>query len=325
MSISIGNHIVEYPIFLAPMAGITDLPFRNVVSHFKTGHFVSEMISSQELLSGRPGTLQKASLGVDVENTSIQISGRDPYIISETAKLVEGLGAKIIDINMGCPAKKVVNGYAGSALLKDLGLAAKLIEAVVSSVSVPVTLKTRLGWNDDDLNAPSLARIAEQVGIKLITIHARTRCQFYKGAARWGLVRRVKEAVSIPVIVNGDIVDAKSARQALKDSTADGLMIGRGIRGRPWLLNQIADELWGCKRYDVPNFASSIELIINHYKDILSFYGNDLGVKVARKHLGWYMDQLGVFANSRKSILTENCPDKAFFKLSNLIDSREAA
>ena len=325
MSISIGNHILKHPIFLAPMAGITDLPFRNVVSNFKTGHFVSEMIASKELLSGRPGTLQKANLGLNAENTSIQIAGRDPFIISETAKLVEGLGAKIIDINMGCPAKKVVNGYAGSALLKDLGLATKLIEAVVDSVSVPVTLKTRLGWNDEDLNAPGLARIAEQVGVKLITIHARTRCQFYNGAARWGLVSRVKESVSIPVIVNGDIVDAKSATQALKESTADGLMIGRGIRGRPWLLSQIAAELWGCKRYEDPNFALSIELIINHYKDILSFYGNDLGTKVARKHLGWYMDHLGVFTDLRQSILTETSPDKVIYKLSNLIESREAA
>ena len=325
MSISIGNHIVEYPIFLAPMAGITDLPFRNVVSQFKTGHFVSEMIASQELLSGRPGTLQKANVGVNAENTSIQISGRDPYIISETAKLVEGLGAKIIDINMGCPAKRVVNGYAGSALLKDLGLATKLIEAVVNSVSVPVTLKTRLGWNDDNLNAPTLARIAEQVGIKLITIHARTRCQFYNGAARWQLVKKVKKSVSIPVIVNGDILDANSARLALKASNADGLMVGRGIRGRPWLLNHIAAELWGCEKSDDQNFASKIELIINHYKEILNFYGNELGVKVARKHLGWDLGHLGVFINSRQSILTENCPAKVFCKLSNLYESRDAA
>ena len=325
MSISIGSHIVEYPIFLAPMAGITDLPFRNVVSNFKTGHFVSEMIASQELLSGRPGVLQKASLGVKTENTSIQISGRDPYIISETAKLVEGLGAKIIDINMGCPAKKVVNGYAGSALLKDLGLAAKLIEAVVRSVSVPVTLKTRLGWNDDDLNAPTLARVAEQTGVKLITIHARTRCQFYRGSARWSLVSRVKQNVSIPVIVNGDIVDAKSARQALEESTADGLMIGRGIRGRPWLLNQLAAELWGCRKYDELNLNSKIELIINHYEEILSFYGNELGVKVARKHLGWYLDHFDVFASFRKSILTENSSDQVLLKLLNLFRSREAA
>ena len=195
MSLLIGQYEIKPPIFLAPMAGITDLPFRRVVSRFKTGHFVTEMIASQEILSGRPGVRQKAELEVDTSYTSVQISGRDPYAISETAKLVESLGAKIIDINMGCPAKKVVNGYAGSALLKDLTLAARLIEAVVASVSVPVTLKTRLGWNDDYLNAPVLARVAEQLGVKLITIHARTRCQFYKGNARWKLVKDVKENV----------------------------------------------------------------------------------------------------------------------------------
>ena len=325
MSLLIGQHKVNPPIFLAPMAGITDLPFRRVVSHFKTGHFISEMIASQELLSGRPGVKQKAELGVDTGNTSVQISGRDPYSISETAKLVEDLGAQIIDINMGCPAKKVVNGYAGSALLKDLDLAAKLIKAVISSVSVPVTLKTRLGWDDNDFNAPILAKLAEQLGIKLITIHARTRCQFYKGYARWSLVRRVKENVSIPVIVNGDISDANSARAALKESKTNGLMVGRAIRGKPWLLNEIAADLWGYQKYNLSNFASLTELVIRHYEEILSFYGNELGVKVARKHLGWYMDYGNVLSEVRQYILTENSPNKVLWKLKTVFDHREAA
>ena len=325
MSLLIGQHKVNPPIFLAPMAGITDLPFRRVVSHFKTGHFISEMIASQELLSGRPGVKQKAELGVDTCNTSVQISGRDPYSISETAKLVEDLGAQIIDINMGCPAKKVVNGYAGSALLKDLDLAAKLIEAVITSVSVPVTLKTRLGWDDNDFNAPILAKLAEQLGIKLITIHARTRCQFYKGYARWSLVRSVKENVSIPVIVNGDISDANSARAALKESKTNGLMVGRAIRGKPWLLNEIAADLWGYQKYSLSNFASLTELVIRHYEEILSFYGNELGVKVARKHLGWYMDYGNVLSEVRQYILTENSPNKVLWKLKTVFDHREAA
>ena len=325
MRISIGQNQIDPPIFLAPMAGITDLPFRRVVSRFKTGHFLSEMIASQEILSGRPGVRQKAELGLDTGNTSVQISGRDPYAISETAKLVEGMGAQIIDINMGCPAKKVVNGFAGSALLKDLALAAKLIEAVVTSVSVPVTLKTRLGWDDNEFNAPSLAIVAEQLGIKLVTIHARTRCQFYKGDARWDLVGRVKENVSIPIIVNGDISDSNSARAALKESKADGLMVGRAIRGRPWLLNQIAADLWGYPKHKLSSLSSFTELIISHYEDILSFYGNELGVKVARKHLGWYMDHGNVLSEVRQYILTETSPNKVLCMLKKMFDHRQAA
>ena len=325
MSLLIGQHKVDPPIFLAPMAGITDLPFRRVVSRFKTGHFVTEMIASQEILSGRPDVRQKADLGVGTSYTSVQISGREPYVISETARLVEGLGARIIDINMGCPAKKVVNGYAGSALLKDLALAAKLIEAVVSSVSVPVTLKTRLGWNDDDLNAPVLAKMAEQLGVKLITIHARTRSQFYKGYARWKLVSDVRESVSIPVIVNGDISDTNSAKVALKESKANGLMVGRAIRGKPWLLNDIASNLWGFQKYQLEGSDSLAELITSHYEEILSYYGYELGVKVARKHLSWYMEYGGVLSEVRRSILTEEFPEKVLSKLKTVFEFREAA
>ena len=196
---------------------------------------------------------------------------------------------------------------------------------MVNSVSVPVTLKTRLGWNDDDLNAATLAKVAEQLGVKLITIHARTRCQFYKGYARWKLLKNVKENVSIPVIVNGDISDTNSAKTALKESTADGLMVGRAIRGRPWLLNEIAADLWGFQKYNLVNSGSLTELIVSHYEDILSFYGNELGVRVARKHLGWYMEYGGVLSEVRRSILTEEFPKKVLSKLKTVFEFREAA
>ena len=303
MMLSIGQFEVTPPIFLAPMAGITDLPFRRVVSRFKSGHFVSEMVASQELLSGRPGVRQKAELGVDTGNTSVQISGRDPYAISETAKLVEGLGAQIIDINMGCPAKKVTSGQSGSALMRTPDFALQLVVAVVQATSLDVTLKMRLGWDDSSLNAPLIAKRAESAGVRMVTVHGRTRCQFYKGAADWQAIGRVKRAVSIPVIANGDIVDVTSARQALQQSGADGVMVGRGAQGAPWRLAEISSALYGTPAPKIPKGAALAHLILQHHQDIVDFYGGTLGLKNARKHLGWYLDGLQVAPELRQSLL----------------------
>ena len=313
------------PVALAPLAGITDLPFRQLVASFGAGWVVSEMVASQEMVQAKPGVRERAELGYDQAGTAVQIAGRDAYWMAEAARMVAANGAALIDINMGCPAKKVTNGYSGSALLRTPDHALSLIEAVVEAVDVPVTLKTRLGWDDDSLNAADVARRAQEAGIKLVTIHGRTRCQFYKGSADWAAIGGIKDAVDIPVIANGDIVDAGTAKQALKLSGADGVMIGRGAQGRPWVLAQVAAELHGTAAPVIPQGSALIEMVCTHYEAMLSFYGLEMGRKVARKHLGWYMDDVGTGVVLRKAILTHASPDAVLRDLPDALMMQVAA
>lgn len=314
------------PVALAPLAGITDLPFRRLVASFGAGLVVSEMVASQEVVQARPLARARAELGFEEAATSVQLAGREPYWMAEAAKYVAGQGARVIDINMGCPAKKVTNGYSGSALMRDLDHALKLIEAVVGAVEVPVTLKTRLGWDDATHNAAELARRAEGAGVRMVTIHGRTRCQFYKGQADWAAIAPVKQALSIPLIANGDIVDAETAAQALHLSGADGVMIGRGAQGRPWLLAQVAHALYGRPAPVIPQGDALADLVVGHYEAILAFYGLDLGIKIARKHLGWYLDMAGLEA-ARGEVMTCDDPQRviALIRAAFAHQGREAA
>lgn len=309
MTIHLSTLDLEPPVFLAPLAGITDRPTRDLVASFGAGLVISEMVASQEMVQAKPGVRERAEIGAEVEGTSVQIAGRDAYWMAEAARQVEANGARIIDINMGCPAKKVTNGYSGSALMKTPDHALSLIEAVVDAVNVPVTLKTRLGWDDDCLNAPDIATRAEAAGVQMITIHGRTRCQFYKGAADWGAIRKIVDAVTIPVIANGDITNAATAKTALDRSGAAGVMIGRGAQGRPWVLAEVAHALYGTMAPEIPEGTDLIEMVCRHYEAMMNFYGRDLGVRVARKHLGWYMDDAGTAPALRRSILTSRDPD----------------
>ena len=300
------------PVILAPMAGITDLPWRRVVAGFGAGLVVSEMVASQEVMQDNPEMRARASLGIrelgaTEAHTAVQLVGREPHWMAEAARFVEAQGARIIDINMGCPTKRVTTGACGSALLRDLDHALRLIEAVVGAVKLPVTLKTRLGWDDTSLNAAELASRAEAAGIAMITIHGRTRCQLYKGRANWAAIRAVKDAVRVPVIANGDIVDASTARAALAQSGADGVMIGRGAQGAPWVPAQIAHALHGTPAPKVPQGADLAALVASHYEAMLGFYGASLGARCARKHLGWYLEAAGL-AQHRPALMQTESP-----------------
>ncbi|MCY7339696.1 MAG: tRNA dihydrouridine synthase DusB [Sphingomonas bacterium] len=306
--ISIGPVIIDAPVILAPMTGVTDLPFRKMVKRYGAGLTVSEMIASQAMIRETRQSLQKAAWDPTEEPVSLQLAGCGPLEMAEAAKLNEQRGAAIIDINMGCPVKKVVNGDAGSALMRDLPLAAAILDATVKAVKLPVTLKMRMGWDHHSLNAPELARIAEDLGIHMITVHGRTRCQMYKGSADWSFVRKVKQATRLPVIVNGDINTLADARTALAQSGADGVMIGRGAYGKPWLLGQVIADLAGGGDRPAPSMDEQLALILEQYDAMQSLYGSVTGVNLARKHIGWYTKGLTGSAEFRNAVNQQDDP-----------------
>ena len=307
--IHIGPVTIPVPVILAPMTGVTDMPFRTVVRRFGSGLNVTEMIASQAMIRETRQSLQKAAWDAVEEPVSVQLAGCTPREMAEAAKLNEDRGAAIIDINMGCPVKKVVNGDAGSALMRDLPLAASLIAATVKAVSAPVTVKMRMGWDHSSLNAPELAHIAEDLGAKLITVHGRTRNQMYRDSADWAFIRKVKDAVQIPVIVNGDICSTEDAHTALDQSGADGVMIGRGAYGKPWLLAQVMASITGQHIPADPSIEEQYHLITAHYRAMLDHYGEVTGVNLARKHIGWYTKGLHGSAEFRNAV--NQVPDSA--------------
>lgn len=303
-NLSIGGNSLRNRAFLAPMAGITDAPMRALAERFGAGLVVSEMIASAALATGHHEMVRKLGKSGSLPHL-VQLAGCEAEWLVRGARIACAAGADIIDINMGCPAKRVINGYAGSALMRVPDEALRLVEAVVGATPLPVTVKMRLGWDDETLNAAQIARRAVDAGVQMITVHARTRQQFYKGAARWELVRSVVEAVRVPVVVNGDIVDALTAREALRQSGAAAVMMGRGAQGRPWVVGQVGAMLAGHAPSPSPQAETLSDLVLEHYEAMLSLYGTAIGLRIARKHLDWYLEAAGIVPDkdTRRTLL----------------------
>ena len=304
MTINVGPVQIDDPVILAPMSGVSDLPFRRLVKRWGAGLVVSEMIASQAMVNANHKTMKMTTNCAAEQPMAVQLAGYEPELMAQAAKMNEDRGAAIIDINMGCPVKKVVNKQSGSALMRDLDHARRMIEATVEAVNIPVTLKMRKGWDDDSLNAPELARIAEDAGIRMLTVHGRTRCQLYNGTADWEFIRNVCNVVDIPVIVNGDIRTFDDVDLALEQSGADGVMIGRGATGRPWFLGHVMHYLKTGERLAAPSAAEQGEIVCEHVDHMLSHFGDYAGLRMARKHIAWYSRGFNFSSEFRNKINT---------------------